>query len=599
MAPKKKIPAEEAYNIPPGKLVKLTIWNFRSIGLTPVTIDLDDIVVLVGENNSGKSSILRAYELALCAEEASGKLDIEDFYRGEVSSEPSKQPRIEIETRISGAPPNNEHWRVDGEFSYLRERFTWRVPGETAARETYFPHKDAESDEDRWGEANPWGAAGVRKGKRPKPYRVDAFASPEKRKKELDDLLKSPIDEMIEQWKSGDGIDKNELIAKIQAIRSKIKADAEAQITNLTEAVSRDISEVFPNYQITIDPPATGYELEGLKLFSDRLVTRMGVPGEFQSTIERQGAGAQRTLVWAVLRYLSERDTKLDAKRGRVLLLDEPELCLHPSAVRAACRTLYKLAEGNNGWQVMVSTHSPLFIDLSQKHTTITRITRKESTVSATELFRADSDHFSDSDERKLLKLLNIYDPYVAEFFFSRRTVIVEGDTEYSAFRRIIESRGDLQDVHVVRARGKYLIRLVAKILNQFGASYGVLHDFDSPFRLDKKKEEWVGNNAWTANTQILDECLKAKGDVRLIGAVENFEQALFQTEAKDEKPYEAVRLLSSDDQAFKKAEAVLRVLCGDHPTTNTPTRFIAYNSAEELEKLKKSLTPSEIPSAA
>jgi len=52
-------------SIPKPRLKRLIISNFRSI-TKPVSIDLDEIVVLVGPNNSGKSSILRAYEVAMC-----------------------------------------------------------------------------------------------------------------------------------------------------------------------------------------------------------------------------------------------------------------------------------------------------------------------------------------------------------------------------------------------------------------------------------------------------------------------------------------------------------------------------------------------------
>jgi predicted ATP-dependent endonuclease of OLD family len=50
---------------PRPRLVKLVIKNLRCIGPNPVTIDLDDIVVLVGPNNVGKSSVLKAYELIM------------------------------------------------------------------------------------------------------------------------------------------------------------------------------------------------------------------------------------------------------------------------------------------------------------------------------------------------------------------------------------------------------------------------------------------------------------------------------------------------------------------------------------------------------
>jgi putative ATP-dependent endonuclease of OLD family len=47
------------------RLKQLVIRNFRGIGNKPVTIELDKIVALVGPNNVGKSSILRAYEVAM------------------------------------------------------------------------------------------------------------------------------------------------------------------------------------------------------------------------------------------------------------------------------------------------------------------------------------------------------------------------------------------------------------------------------------------------------------------------------------------------------------------------------------------------------
>lgn len=47
------------------RLKQLIIQNFRGIGNQPVTIELDKIVVLVGPNNVGKSSILRAYKVAM------------------------------------------------------------------------------------------------------------------------------------------------------------------------------------------------------------------------------------------------------------------------------------------------------------------------------------------------------------------------------------------------------------------------------------------------------------------------------------------------------------------------------------------------------
>ena len=46
--------------VPRPRLHKLTVSNFRCIGSTPFEIELDDIVVLVGPNNCGKTTFLQA-----------------------------------------------------------------------------------------------------------------------------------------------------------------------------------------------------------------------------------------------------------------------------------------------------------------------------------------------------------------------------------------------------------------------------------------------------------------------------------------------------------------------------------------------------------
>jgi predicted ATPase len=46
------------------KLLRLSVRNIGCIGDEGIEIDLDDIVCLVGKNNAGKFTILKAYELA-------------------------------------------------------------------------------------------------------------------------------------------------------------------------------------------------------------------------------------------------------------------------------------------------------------------------------------------------------------------------------------------------------------------------------------------------------------------------------------------------------------------------------------------------------
>ena len=59
---------------PRPRITKLIVKNFRCIGKKPVEIELDDIVVLVGPNNVGKSSIIRAYEIVMSEGSKEGSL---------------------------------------------------------------------------------------------------------------------------------------------------------------------------------------------------------------------------------------------------------------------------------------------------------------------------------------------------------------------------------------------------------------------------------------------------------------------------------------------------------------------------------------------
>lgn len=76
---------------------------------------------------------------------------------------------------------------------------------------------------------------------------------------------------------------------------------------------------------------------------------------------DQMGAGAQRTIQMALIRYLADvRRAEDDQLSRRLLLIDEPELYLHPQGVRRLRETLKTLSSA--GFQVVFSTHSPLML---------------------------------------------------------------------------------------------------------------------------------------------------------------------------------------------------------------------------------------------
>ena len=229
------------------------------------------------------------------------------------------------------------------------------------------------------------------------------------------------------------------------------------------------------------------------------------------------------------------------------------------------------------------SAHSPCFVDFSRDHTSIVRVERDaRGQISGTTIFRPAKADFDDND-RECLKLLNLCDPYVAEFFFGGKAVIVEGDTEYTAFMHVIASDPQkYQDVHVVRARGKATIVSLCKILNQFGAPYSVLHDSDRPTCISKGKKR--KNPAWAHNESILREMGNAFSPTRRLASVPNFEEAYLGEEAKNDKPYNLLQNLQAKPEVFEKLVPLLDSLIDF--TNAVPQGATEWDDIESLNKV-------------
>src|SRR5271157_2606935 len=112
-APKTAAAAPTPVVVPVGprpRLHKLRISNFRSIGPVPVEIELDDIVVLVGPNNAGKSSILRAYEVVMEQGSSEGELTQDDFPNCTIPVGGDEFPTIELETVVFEKTAPGDKW---------------------------------------------------------------------------------------------------------------------------------------------------------------------------------------------------------------------------------------------------------------------------------------------------------------------------------------------------------------------------------------------------------------------------------------------------------------------------------------------------------
>lgn len=587
MAKKNTEDEEIVLSMPNPRLTKLIVKNFRCIGSAGVEIELDDIVVLVGPNNVGKSSLLRAYEIAMSDGSNASKLTLDDFPNRKFDEH--NLPQIELHTIVYDERVG-EKWieKVDSGW-LVKERWTWKKEGVTPDRQGW----DVTVGD--WHEKSfPFGPANIANLRRPDPHSVKAFDTPESQTNVIKGIILTGIQDKIKGMQAEDAEQKNEyqqLLQKVGQLQSKIVDDSKDQIEKANTELSKLISEIFPNYQVNFDAKLS--EQIDLKFLSPDADLTMGPKDGFQSSIEKQGSGARRTLLWTALKYVSEINQKIrdDGKPNRphLLLLDEPEICLHPNAIREACNVLYNLPAGGN-WQVMVTTHSPVFIDFSRNNTSIVRVEKNNAgEIQGTTVFRPKKAKLSEDDMANL-KLLNLCDPYVAEFFFGGKVVIVEGDTEYTAFNYIKNIKPELyKNIHIIRARGKATIVSLVKILNQFGADYSVLHDSDRV----KAKDGIKKSPAWGNNQNILESVTSRPygTKVRLLASLPNFEEAYFGEEIKDNKPYNALQTISTDEKKLKIVEQLFKSLI-DH-SEPIPVNCSEWNSIEQLEADLSVVCPS------
>lgn len=243
---------------------------------------------------------------------------------------------------------------------------------------------------------------------------------------------------------------------------------------------------------------------------------------------------------------------------GYMLLIDEPETALHPSAVRAAQHHLYSLAS-SSGWQVMLGTHHPAFVDALEDHTTIVRLHRPETNVPP-KLYRTDTIHFS-NDERENLKALHAFDGSIAEMFFGPHVVIIEGDTEFAAFTLAMGADPEAFPIEgrplLLRARGKWTIPILIRMLSHFQVNFSVLHDIDAP----RSRKGARRNGAYTANLTIV-EAVKAARDagVKVVHRVScpEFERHHNMALPSKDKPFEAWRRVQGDNTVMTSVRSVL-----------------------------------------
>lgn len=188
------------------------------------------------------------------------------------------------------------------------------------------------------------------------------------------------------------------------------------------------------------------------------------------------GGGFQNAIVIAILKAFEERK-----KQGALFLIEEPEMFLHPQMQRSLYKTIRKISESN---QVIYVTHSPHFVAIPEFHDVV--LVTKDS--NGTKVRKSDLD----SNPRLIEKFRKELDPERNELFFSKRLLIVEGDTEKLAlpeYAKRMDKDIDKVGATIIEVGGKRNIIDFVELALSFGIPVGFCYDIDSSDFSDHKEE--------------------------------------------------------------------------------------------------------------
>lgn len=548
-------------------LCKVIIRNFR--GIRDLTVDLDRVTVIIGENNTGKTAFLEAIRICLNRlRSRSWRFNEFDYYLANESSTSLDADSINIELLFQEIEGNalkeetaqdlisamyfkngkyNIHLRVvsgyndykmeyETKWMFLNgdgtemERLTNAQPALTNIQ-SYFPTSYLSALRD----------AEKQFGQRSQYWRE--FLKEE--------AIEPSVRQMFEK--------------EFAEINSKIVASHEplAEVRSRLES-SKEVIEFGAGDTVAIDalPPRLSAALARAQVsFANQ--TRAKIP------LEWQGQGTQSLAVLLLFdAFLRSQSRQRQRDASAITALEEPEAHLHPCAIRS----LMKIVQ-NTPSQVILSTHSgevAAYVNVMS----IRRFAFKHGQVRT---FRISQSTYESSAFHKLDYHLR---QTRGELLFARCWLLVEGETE----RIVIHGVADVSEIDLERAGVRCVeysqsnLGMLLSVANDLGISWVCVADGDTG---GKEYEEIANQHIETADEGMCT--VLPYRNIEHLLCKSGFGH-LYQAKSRIKKLDE-----SSDDPTEKNWDEVL---------DNLPTRFskpgAALDAVQEMRE-NGSRPPDEI----
>ncbi|MEM9673234.1 MAG: AAA family ATPase [Bacteroidota bacterium] len=445
------------------KLRGIRIKNFKSIRDLSLAFPESGILVLVGENNAGKSNIIRSIDM-ICGESWYGreKLEERDYYlkntqnsiEVELYFEDSTEKRCAIFSSQEKWPVYYRGWQDKTKiYGSIKEDFPCTYLGADRTLDKHLSFYD-------------WTLIGrIRK----------AFH------KKIQPDLKTELDQQYE--------------ALIQ-IFSQVPG-----FDDFKSDFSTFFDELYPHSKsrLNIDfkpfTPANYFK-------TMQILAQDPIDEGSQLDVEELGEGSRNLILISLLRSYA-KNFKGTGDLSGILALEEPELFLHPQARRHLHHVLREIAD--SGIQIIISTHSASFID-TEFFDDIGRVTKvrnnddkEETNVVLCKKQDLVNHCISTGVPEEKVNKDNIVEYYkttsnarLNEGFFARCLILVEGETEELVIPEYLMNyckSCDAMGISIIAVNGKNQIPKYWRLYSKFEIPIIIVFDNDNGTGKEKSNQ--------------------------------------------------------------------------------------------------------------
>lgn len=483
---------------------ELEIENFRGFGKNTKIEFQDGINVLIGPNNGGKTTILKALEL-LFSSGSNKKLKIEDFNQNIKIEELKKHsPKIKISAILSESEKEENYsddlisvstWLIKIEKPYQAQiTFEYSLP--EAYEKDYIEYMtEVETKSDRyiyWKEieneflrkytskiyiGNPE-YKNIIDSESLKTFDFQFLTAIRDVERDLFSGGNTQLKEIIDFFmdyniKTDSSLDKQGKINEIKKLKIKFSENASVLIDSLQnrmEQGKKEILKYVENVGTNVEKITPNFDG---RLLDTELYSALKLVIELETGIKlpatRNGLGYNNLLFISLLLAKMQKDSSKEylgsnAKNFSILAFEEPEAHLHPNMQYKLLRFLDENVK-NEVRQIFITTHSPN-ITSKVKLDSLIVLTKLNNEIKISYPGKVFSSSEEDINSKKYIE--RFLDVTKADMFFAKNLIFVEGLAEQLLLPIFAEKlKIGLEDNHIsiINVNGRYFEHFI-KLFN-------------------------------------------------------------------------------------------------------------------------------------